>query len=86
MDKNKFEHKGLGVNKSIAESIVDEEIPKEKLYKHCFEKLCTTDEDRKYMKKYFKLMDGLKNSDLTKDQKLEKAFDQLNQWDEEDGI
>ena len=59
---------------------------KNKLYKLCFEKLCTTDEDKKYMKKYFKLMDGLKNSDLTKDQKLEKSFDQLKQWEEEDGI
>jgi len=61
-------------------------MDKNKLYKLCFEKLCTTDEDKKYMKKYFKLMDGLKNSDLTKDQKLEKSFDQLKQWEEEDGI
>ena len=59
---------------------------KEKLYKHSFEKLCTTDEEKKFAKKYFKMMDGLKKSNLTKDQKLEKVFDQLNQWDEEDGI
>ena len=65
---------------------MDDKKLKEKLYKHCFEKLCTTDKDKKYMKKYFKLMDGLKKSDLTKEQKLEKAFDQLNQWDEEDDI
>ena len=65
---------------------MDDKKLKEKLHRYNFEKLCTTDEDRKYMKKYFKLMDGLKNSDLTKDQKLEKAFDQLNQWDEEYGI
>jgi len=38
------------------------------------------------MKKYFKLMDGVKKPDLTREQKLEKAFDQLNQWDEEDGV
>ena len=65
---------------------MDDNKLKEKLYKHGFEKLCTTAKDKKYAKKYFKLMDGLKKSNLTKEQKLEKAFDQLNQWDEEDGI
>ena len=65
---------------------MDDNKLKEKLYKHNFEKLCTTDEDKKFAKKYFKMMDGLKKSNLTKDQKLEKAFDQLNKWDEEDGI
>jgi len=85
MSKNKLQHNGLG-DKSIAELIIDKEKMVEKLYRHSFEKLCTTDEDKKFAKKYFKLMDGLKKSNLTKDQKLEKAFDQLNQWDEEDGI
>ena len=65
---------------------MDKEKMIEKLYRHSFDKLCTTAEDKKYMKKYFKLMEGLKKSDLTKDQKLEKAFDQLNQWDEEDSV
>ena len=65
---------------------MDDNKLKEKLHRHNFEKLCTTAEDKKYMKKYFKMMDGLKKSNLTKDQKLEKVFDQLNQWDEEDGI
>jgi len=65
---------------------MDDNKLKEKLYKHSFEKLCTTNEEKKFAKKYFKMMDGLKKSNLTKDQKLEKAFDQLNQWGEEDGV